>query len=226
MRLEVSLWDSALLPEGRVWSGPSSPRSDVRCSVTAASSLLHIVTNSDSKSSNKKSPRRTAGSTAEQRMWAPPLILAFSKNWERWGQNGRGGGLEKEKRFEKLAIFSAAVQQDGPEFTSSECQTHGEYGCEECGVTTHHRTWKLSWVLYWVFVFIFQSQSGTHTNKPGTLIYIREGGTHGTIEGNKNSRGRSLVESPPQSSVIIAKVRLKMPHCKQTRHTCQVHQFK
>lgn len=48
------------------------------------SALLRIVTNSDSESSNKQSPRRTADSTPVQRERAPHWDFpCFSENWGR-----------------------------------------------------------------------------------------------------------------------------------------------
>ncbi len=137
--------------------------------------LLWIVTNSDSESSNKQSLRRTAGSTTEQRKRGLPAESspAFLKTGE--DECGRGE-LERERERERernvwvvdhLPIFSAAVQQDGPQVHKRvnkymsvsfiSCQTHGEYIVVRKNAGWCHSKQSERWFLYIFFQLHTQS---------------------------------------------------------------------
>ena len=134
--LTVSPWDSSLLPEGRVWSGPSSPRSDVRHSVMAASSLpccvslqiliLKVQTGgprggtADSTTERRERESERERQSESEGEGAPLRVLLHfwkkkkkkkKKNW------GRRGWKRRERRERNVwvddhtPIFLTAVQQ-------------------------------------------------------------------------------------------------------------------
>lgn len=86
----------SLLPKGCVWSGWSSPWSDVWCSVMTASFLLCSVQILILKvQTNKQSLRGIADSIAGKKPRTPCFDFpCFSEKWRRWGWNG---GLEREE---------------------------------------------------------------------------------------------------------------------------------
>lgn len=174
MRLAVSVWGSSLLPIEVCLIWPLPTWSDVHCSVIAAS-VMPVYRYKFWFWKFKQAVPEEDGcfyNRAEREIAA--LRLNFLKTREDEGERG-GLGRQRARNVwvvDHPPIFSTAVQQDGPEFTSLKCMsvsfhlmsnTWGIYrSWEECGVISQHNF--ENWADSCIFSFNLM-HSCTHTNK-------------------------------------------------------------